>query len=45
VLNDRGYRRGNLPGDVNQDGKVDLFDLAEIANDWLKIATGIGNCP
>lgn len=45
VLNDRGYRRGNLPGDVNQDGKVNLFDLAEIANDWLKIATGIGNCP
>ena len=45
VLTDRGYRRGNLPGDLNRNGKVDLFDLAELANDWLKIALGIGDCP
>jgi hypothetical protein len=45
VLNDRGTRRGNLPGDVNRDGKVDLCDLAEIAADWLKVTPGIGICP
>jgi len=45
VLTDSGYRRGNLTGDVNRDGKVDLFDLAVMANDWLKIAPGIGDCP
>ncbi len=45
VLTDRGSRRGNLPGDINQDGKVDLFDLAEIVKDWLKVAPGIGDCP
>jgi len=45
VLTDRGYRRGNLPADVNHDGNVDLFDLADMANDWLKVAPGIGECP
>lgn len=45
VLTDRGFRRGNLPGDGNRDAKVNLFDLAQIANDWLKVAPGIGDCP
>jgi hypothetical protein len=35
VLTDRGHKRGNLPGDINTDYKVDLYDLAELANDWL----------
>jgi hypothetical protein len=45
VLTNSGCRRGNLPGDVNRNGKVDLLDLAQIANDWLKVAPGIGDCP
>jgi hypothetical protein len=45
VLTDRGYRRGNLPGDINRDGKVDLFDLAELATGWLNLDPGIGDCP
>jgi len=45
VLTDRGRRRGNLPGDINRDGKVDLFDLAELAVGWLNLVPGIGDCP
>jgi len=44
VLRDRGYRRGNLPGDINGDGRVDLQDFAMITADWLLTATGIGDC-
>lgn len=44
VLRDRGYRRGNLPGDNNGDGKVDLLDFALITADWLLTASGIGDC-
>jgi len=35
VLTDRGHKRGNLPGDINSDYKVDLYDFAELANNWL----------
>ena len=44
VLRDRGYRRGNLPGDNNGDGRVDLQDFALITADWLLTAPGIGDC-
>ena len=44
VLRDRGYRRGNLPGDINSDGRVDLLDFAMITVDWLLTTPGIGDC-
>lgn len=44
VLTDRGYRRGNLPGDINRDGVVNLYDLAELAGQWLSVVCGIGDC-
>lgn len=44
VLRDRGYRRGNLPGDISRDGRVDLLDFALITADWLLTAPGIGDC-
>ncbi len=44
VLRDRGYRRGNLPGDINTDGRVDLLDFAMITADWLLTTPGIGDC-
>ena len=44
VLRDRGYRRGNLPGDINRDGRVDLIDFAMITADWLLTTPGIGDC-
>ena len=44
VLTDRGYQRGNLPGDINSDFKVDFKDFAEMAADWLKCAPGLCGC-
>ncbi len=44
VLTDRGYRRGNLPGDVNTDFKVDFSDFAELAENWLKGTAGLCDC-
>jgi len=44
VLRDRGYRRGNLPGDISGDGRVDLQDFALITADWLLTTPGIGDC-
>ncbi|MCK4629181.1 MAG: hypothetical protein KAT56_09265 [Sedimentisphaerales bacterium] len=44
VLRDRGYRRGNLPGDINGDGRVNLHDFAMITADWLLTVPGIGDC-
>jgi hypothetical protein len=44
VLRDRGYRRGNLPGDISRDGRVDLRDFALITADWLLTTPGIGDC-
>ncbi len=44
VLTDRGYQRGNLPGDINTDFKVDFKDFAEFAADWLKCAPGLCGC-
>ncbi|MCK5269821.1 MAG: hypothetical protein KAJ46_03515, partial [Sedimentisphaerales bacterium] len=44
VLRDRGYRRGNLPGDISRDGRVDLRDFALITVDWLLTTPGIGDC-
>lgn len=41
VLTDRGHQRGNLPGDINSDFKVDFFDLAEFAENWLQIRAGL----
>ncbi|MCK5272056.1 MAG: hypothetical protein KAJ52_05745 [Sedimentisphaerales bacterium] len=44
VLRDRGYRRGNLPGDIDGDGRVDLLDFAMITADWLLTTPGISDC-
>jgi len=44
VLTDRGYKRGNLPGDINTDFKVDFIDFAEMAENWLKCAPGLCDC-
>ncbi len=44
VLTDRGQQRGNLPGDVNFDAKVDLADFAIIAGYWLDSVTGLHDC-
>ncbi|MBN2375430.1 MAG: hypothetical protein JXD22_03450 [Sedimentisphaerales bacterium] len=44
VLTSRNQRRGNLPGDINYDGQVNLFDLAKMASQWLDCALGIGDC-
>ena len=35
VLTDFGFPKNRLPGDINLDGKVDLIDFTEFANDWL----------
>ncbi|MEJ5259707.1 MAG: hypothetical protein WHS88_05910 [Anaerohalosphaeraceae bacterium] len=45
VLTDRGHRRGNLPGDLNSDYSVDLYDLAELAGQWLTMVPGLCGCP
>ena len=41
VLTDRGHKRGNLPGDINEDYMVDFTDFAELANNWLQQAPGL----
>lgn len=45
VLTDRGYQRGNLPGDVNGDFSADLADLAELSANWLRCVPGLCGCP
>jgi len=44
VLTDRAYGKYNLPGEINRDGKVDMFDIAWLANNWLKCVPGSGGC-
>jgi len=44
VLTDRGHKRGNLPGDINTDFKVDFIDFAEMAVNWLGCAPGLCDC-
>jgi len=44
VLTDRGFRRGRLKGDINQDGKVDLLDFAQLASEWLDWTPGLAPC-
>jgi len=44
VLTDRGHKRGNLPGDINADFKVDFVDFAEMAANWLACAPGLCDC-
>ncbi len=41
VLTDRGRARGNLPGDINGDFRVDLLDFAELAQYWLSDVAGL----
>jgi len=41
VLTHRGYKRGNLPGDINGDFKVDIIDFAELAGNWMKCTPGL----
>jgi hypothetical protein len=45
VLTDRGRPRGNLPGDINGDYRVDLVDLAEVASFWLAERAGLAQRP
>jgi hypothetical protein len=44
VLTDRGHKRGNLPGDINNDYKVDFEDFAELAANWLQQRAGLYCC-
>lgn len=44
VLTDRGYKRGNLPGDINADFKVDFKDFAQLAQNWLHWRDGLYGC-
>lgn len=44
VLTDRGHERGNLPGDINTDYKVDFTDFAELAANWLEQRAGLYGC-
>ena len=44
VLTDRGHKRGNLPGDINTDYKVDFEDFAELAGNWLQQRAGLSGC-
>jgi hypothetical protein len=41
VLGDRGYRRGNMAGDVNGDFRIDLLDLAEMSERWMHSVYGL----
>jgi len=45
VLGDLGHPRGNLPGDIDHDGVVNLQDLAELAAHWLEFRAGLWACP
>ncbi len=36
VLASREHRRAARPGDVQPDGRVDFYDFAEMADDWLE---------
>lgn len=44
VLTDRGYQRGNLPGDVNINFRIDLYDFAAMAEKWLSAVPGLTAC-
>ena len=44
VLTNRGYKRGNLPGDINSDFKVDFKDFAEFSANWLECRDGLYDC-
>jgi hypothetical protein len=44
VLTDRAYGRYNLPGEINNDGKVDMYDFAWLAYNWLACIPGSGGC-
>lgn len=44
VLTNRGHKRGNLPGDINADFKVDFIDFAEMSASWLECAPGLYDC-
>jgi hypothetical protein len=44
VLIDRGYPRGNLIGDLNNDFVVDFKDFDEFAADWLEHVPGLFDC-
>jgi hypothetical protein len=44
VLTDRGHKRGNLPGDINTDYKVDFEDFVEFAENWLRQRAGLSDC-
>ena len=44
VLTDRAHGRYNLPGEINRDGKVNMFDFAWLAENWLKCVPGSGAC-
>ena len=44
VLTDRAYGRYNLPGEINKNGKVDMFDFAWLADNWLECVPGSGAC-
>jgi hypothetical protein len=41
VLGDRGYRRGNMAGDVNGDFRIDLLDLAAMSERWMQGVYGL----
>lgn len=41
VLGEAGNLRGNLPGDINNDYKVDLLDFVELAENWLTERAGL----
>ena len=36
ILTDFGFPKNRLSGDINMDWKVDFFDFAEFAADWLR---------
>lgn len=44
VLIDRGHPRGNMPGDINNDFRVDFKDFAQFAADWLECTPGLCDC-
>ncbi len=44
VLGASSKKRGNLPGDTNGDARVDLYDLADLAADWMMGRAGLCDC-